>query len=1520
MFVLLCLFTFLNAFSQDINTPFTKTLDTIIDVSTPFIKRFDTIVNGDFTHIANNTVSNSRTRAYNGQQNNDQFSNMTYVDIDGSVTIDGVDSGSNDDTFCSSNASFINPFESDECISVIKAYLYWAAADRAKSDTGEQENITWWNYDDILLKLPNSDYTKFTADKVIYRGRDKAPIYSNEPFVCIKDITSIVQSLDSPFGKYQVANVESKIGRVTHKSPKTIGGDVLVGASGGWQIVFVYENETSQKRSISLFDGYSQIASFTGNTDPVPPLDILIDGFETVDNNSPVNANILFAGLEGDRGYNGDQLSIKNTSGNYQALSTNIRNSNNFFSSSITLNNANFTNRQPASTNTLGFDAGLFKLKNPNNSIIGNGQTSVELRLSSKNETFGLYLIGFSVEVFSPNLGPIKTVSDNGNTEVNPNQEITNTIEFKNNGNDDALGAKLTTKIANQVDLVEPITNLPTGITYTYDATSRMLTFNVSNTLVEVGDPLVKINYKTKVKDFCFFLTEGCENLAFNSQVNAEYIGVYNKDKQTTTSSNETSECGGNNEPNAFKIKLGTPSWTNENIDKTVECDDTDALKNAQALKPNVAPKCDNVYFVIEKIAGEFVQTNDDCAAEGYYLNTFKYSDKCGNTLTEFKQKITVVDTTPPDITDCSKKLNDLILDCGKKESLQKQADEWHKNNITTIAQCATDNCTAITVENIKHDYSFIVTDRPICEVSGEKTPIEYKIFDACGTAKPIIKVLNIIYKDESGPEVELCKDKIDGVTEIECTSSDPLDVINDWNTKNINALLGCAKDECNPELPVRVIDSLGPFNKTCGNSGTIEAYYFALDTCKQRSAPIKALLRIKDGTGPIISDECKAKLDAQGECDADATEDETIQWNKNNYEYLKCVVDDCSDIKSITDDYDFDNYEISDCGGKLKVTYLITDECDNTTFVEAFYYTGDAQPPLITCTFTEKDNLVLECGIDNYDAKIKEWKIKIEKKLTSSGCIVDECTPDLIPILTNNLDKLTLKDPVDCGVEGASKNPVEFYVTDNCENTRTLPLLIYVQDTTAPEITPGCAPVSKTFECQAIDVTTNEIKAWDEANKNALIACSTDGCAQKADILVTSSLDLNDLPDPDCKGQGKAKKITYKISDGCNILPFTIDLKIEDADPPTIDKNCLSSLRTIVECAGDNTAALKAWENEIIGELRKCSSDGCALTNQLNIYSNLDSIKLPEPDCKNLAKPVDVKFNVADICGNFTSYILPVKIQDTTPPKLDFNLKKYLIVRCDSVPPVPPIKFKDNCFGVAVQKYTADTIYEKDSDDFKIIRKWAVSDGCQTANFDQTIDVISKTFKTNYDNDHCIDDGLIDLNKYIDLNEKTIIDWEFVDGPQKSIKINEDGTFDPMQIDLDSLGVYSFNYFSTNGLCFENTTLDLGIHDKCLVYPCGPENFKFTKTVTPNGDEFNEYFTVIGSRECEFQIDIKIFNRWGAIIYENDDYQNDWNGFTNKASIGTNGRVTNGTYFYIINLVDSGFKRFTGPIYVGTK
>ena len=63
----------------------------------------------------------------------------------------------------------------------------------------------------------------------------------------------------------------------------------------------------------------------------------------------------------------------------------------------------------------------------------------------------------------------------------------------------------------------------------------------------------------------------------------------------------------------------------------------------------------------------------------------------------------------------------------------------------------------------------------------------------------------------------------------------------------------------------------------------------------------------------------------------------------------------------------------------------------------------------------------------------------------------------------------------------------------------------------------------------------------------------------------------------------------------------------------------------------------------------------------------------------------------------------------------------------------------------------------------------------------------------------------------------------------------------------------------------------------------------------TPNGDSYNDYYIPFPYKFVE-RVDMKIYNRWGQLIFETEDPDIRWNG-----KIQSSGNpCTEGVYYYI--------------------
>ena len=71
-----------------------------------------------------------------------------------------------------------------------------------------------------------------------------------------------------------------------------------------------------------------------------------------------------------------------------------------------------------------------------------------------------------------------------------------------------------------------------------------------------------------------------------------------------------------------------------------------------------------------------------------------------------------------------------------------------------------------------------------------------------------------------------------------------------------------------------------------------------------------------------------------------------------------------------------------------------------------------------------------------------------------------------------------------------------------------------------------------------------------------------------------------------------------------------------------------------------------------------------------------------------------------------------------------------------------------------------------------------------------------------------------------------------------------------------------------------------------------------FSDFISPNGDGYNDHFVIVNVQNYVGN-SLKIFNRWGELVYEADDYQNDWDGTNNAGGALSDNKLTDGVYFF---------------------
>jgi hypothetical protein len=349
-------------------------------LSVPFKIRYQGFVKGDMTIIANNSVN--RVDFTNGP--NEPYYNLTsYAKLNDEFVMAYIDIDEDESTFSSSSSELY--LENPNRKKIVYAGLYWSGTYRYNAGIQKSEkkfistDASRGTFSSVKLKLPNKEKYIDVSGQVIFDGAGKNEFDAIAPYAVYADISDYLKELSNASGVYSVANI------------KATQGIIEGGVSAGWTIFIVYEDQNMSGKFVTSYDG------FAGVTDK--STDIVFNGFQTLPKGN-VRAKIACAALEGDNNLLGDQLLFSsNESKLFTPLSTNIRKDNNFFNSSITIENQNFINRYPDSKNTLGYDTCLFTIPNPNNTIIGNNIKEATLRLKSNGDRCFMFFTAFGVEV-----------------------------------------------------------------------------------------------------------------------------------------------------------------------------------------------------------------------------------------------------------------------------------------------------------------------------------------------------------------------------------------------------------------------------------------------------------------------------------------------------------------------------------------------------------------------------------------------------------------------------------------------------------------------------------------------------------------------------------------------------------------------------------------------------------------------------------------------------------------------------------------------------------------------------------------------------------------------------------------------------------------------------------------------------------------------------------------------------------------------------------------------------------------
>ncbi|WP_412560721.1 gliding motility-associated C-terminal domain-containing protein [Winogradskyella sp. MIT101101] len=1000
------------------------------------------------------------------------------------------------------------------------------------------------------------------------------------------------------------------------------------------------------------------------------------------------------------------------------------------------------------------------------------------------------------------------------------------------------------------------------------NASSTTATYSIVDTVAPVltvpADMTVECTESTEPSETgTATATDDCAspNISFSDSE----VAACGNTKTITRTWTATDACGNTaSDTQTITVVDTTPPTITAPADITIECNDDESSANTGIA--TASDTCGDVTIT---------QSDSEVAACGNtktITRTWTATDACGNTASD-TQTITVVDTTPPTITAPA----DVTIECTDDES-----------SANTGVATASDTCGDVTITESDVETAACGNTKTITRT--------WTATDACGNTASDTQTITVV--DTTPPTITAPAD----VT-IECTDDE----------SSANTGVATASDTCGD---VTITES-DVETAACGNTKTITRTWTATDACGNIASDTQTIT-VVDTTPPTI--DSSNSEDIIIECGV--TPDGTLEaWLDNNAG--NTATDTCGTI-TWSNDYG-SNTDVDCANGAITVTFTATDECGNASSTTATYSIVDTVAPVLTVPA----DMTVECTEST------------EPSETGTATATDDCASPNISFSDSEVAA--------CG--NTKTITRTWTATDACGNTASDTQTITVVDTTPPTIT---APADITIECND-----------DESSANTGIATASDTCG---DVTITQS-------DSEVAACGNTKTITriWTATDVCgNTASDTQTITVVDTTPPTIT----APADVIIECGEDESSANTGiatgtdtcgsviitetdMESAACGNTKTITRTWTATDECGNSTSAVQTITVVDttPPTFNESLPVDIEvecdaipeaatLTASDICGEVTllfnentiagacigDYIIErtwkftdscaneiehtqiITVRDTTPPALVTPFDENITVACNDIPEVPNLVFQDECSNDIDVVFNESSTQANDFEDYEIIRTWTVTDDCgNVADFTQTVSVeISNVIEAS-DTTRCILDIEFDLFDLLSGDFDMNGTWTVESG---DATING-SLFDPSTV---TVGNYVFKYSITEGPCPTEAEVTVAVDDECTVLPCSDENnVIISKTVTANGDNHNEFFTVTGLEFCGFTIEVEIFNRWGAKIYESRNYQNDWNGDAHGSSVGNSGKVPTGTYYYIINFRDSGLKPFAGPIYVAT-
>ncbi|MFD2098730.1 DUF7507 domain-containing protein [Flagellimonas iocasae] len=251
------------------------------------------------------------------------------------------------------------------------------------------------------------------------------------------------------------------------------------------------------------------------------------------------------------------------------------------------------------------------------------------------------------------------------------------------------------------------------------------------------------------------------------------------------------------------------------------------------------------------------------------------------------------------------------------------------------------------------------------------------------------------------------------------------------------------------------------------------------------------------------------------------------------------------------------------------------------------------------------------------------------------------------------------------------------------------------------------------------------------------------------------------------------------------------------------------------------------------------------------------------------------------------------------------------------------------------------DNSFEEDEETITSVQGACVARGA--------IELVKSGVVVDRDGDNCGDSILYTftventgaINLYQIMLEDDLLDQANITGPLSGTDVNNDGilsineawTYEAYysinQQDIDngevtnSAIVSALEVISNNSVSNDSGEIILQLVDVCA-NPANPidTDFEIFNGITPNGDGVNDYFQIDGLENYPNNI-LRIFNRWGVLVYEMEGYGTGSSFFRGqsdgRATVAKERELPSGTYFYMLTFMgdNPGEESYSGYLYI---